>query len=43
MEAGDPAGALLALDGVPPEEPAYPFARQLRRQAESVMRAGRSD
>jgi hypothetical protein len=41
MEAGDAAGALRALDGVPPEEPAYPFARQLRRQAESVLRAGR--
>jgi hypothetical protein len=41
MEAGDAAGALRALDGVPPEEPAYPFARQLRRQAEGVLRAGR--
>jgi hypothetical protein len=38
MEAGDPEGALRALDGVPPEEPAYPFARRLRRQAETVLR-----
>ncbi len=41
MEAGDAAGALRALDGVPPEEPAYPFARQLRRQAEGALRSGR--
>jgi hypothetical protein len=43
MEQGDAAGALRALDGVRPEEPAYPFARQLRRQAESALRAGRWD
>jgi hypothetical protein len=41
MEQGDAAGALRALDGVRPEEPAYPFARQLRRQAENAARAGR--
>lgn len=41
MEQGDAAGALRALDRVRPEEPAYPFARQLRRQAESALRAGR--
>jgi hypothetical protein len=41
MEQGDAAGALRALDGVRPEEPAYPFARQLRSQAESALRAGR--
>jgi hypothetical protein len=41
MEEGDAAGALRALDGVRPEEPAYPFARQLRRQAESALRSGR--
>jgi hypothetical protein len=41
MEQGDAAGALRALDGVRPEEPAYPFARQLRTQAESALRAGR--
>jgi len=27
---------------LPPEEPAYPFARQLRTQAESALRAGRA-
>ena len=43
MEQGDTAGALRALDAVPPEEPAYPFARQLRTQAASGLRAGRSD
>jgi hypothetical protein len=41
MEQGDTAGALRALDAVPPEEPAYPFARQLRTQAETALRAGR--
>jgi hypothetical protein len=41
MEQGDAAGALRALDGVRPEEPAYPFARQLRSQAESALRSGR--
>jgi hypothetical protein len=43
MEQGDTAGALRALDAVPPEEPAYPFARQLRSQAESTLRMGPSD
>lgn len=41
MEQGDAAGALRALDRVRPEEPAYPFARQLRSQAESALRPGR--
>lgn len=41
MEQGDAAGALRALDEVRPEEPAYPFARQLRSQAEHALRAGR--
>lgn len=41
MEQGDAAGALRALDGVRPEEPAYPFARQLRSQAESALGPGR--
>ena len=40
MEQGDAAGALAALDRVTPEEPAYPFARQLRRQAESALLDG---
>jgi hypothetical protein len=42
MDQGDTAGALRALDAVPPEEPAYPFARQLRTQAESALHAGRA-
>ena len=33
MEAGNPAAAVAALDRVGPQEPAYPFARQLRHQA----------
>jgi FimV-like protein len=33
LERGDPATALEILDGVSPEEPAYPLARELRRQA----------
>lgn len=41
LEQGDAAGALRALDEVRPEEPAYPFARQLRSQAERALRAGR--
>lgn len=41
MEQGDAAGALRALDGVRPEEPAYPSARQLRSQAESALGPGR--
>ena len=40
MEQGDAAGALRALDGVRPEEPAYPFARQRRSQAENAVRTG---
>jgi len=39
LEQGDTAGALAALDRVLPEEPAYLFARQLRQQAESVLKA----
>ena len=39
LDAGDARGALTALDGVAPEQPAYPLARQLRRQAEQA--AGR--
>lgn len=36
IEAGDTAGALAALDRVSPEQPAYPFARRLRRHVESL-------
>lgn len=39
LDRGDAAGALAALDRVPPEEPAYPFARQLRTHAAAVLRA----
>lgn len=37
IDAGDAAAALAALDRVGPQEPAYPFARQLRQQAERVL------
>jgi hypothetical protein len=43
LEQGDTAGALRALEAVPPDEPAYPFARQLRTQTQSTLRAGGSD
>jgi len=39
LDRGDAAGALAALDRVSPQEPAYPFARQLRTQAAAVLRA----
>ena len=39
LDRGDTAGALAALDRVSPEEPAYPFARQLRTHAAAVLRA----
>ena len=37
IERGDPAAALEVLDKVSPAEPAYPFARELRRQAVTAM------
>jgi hypothetical protein len=37
MDAGQAAAALAALDRVGPQEPAYPFARQLRQQAERAL------
>lgn len=40
MDAGNAPAALAALDRVAPEEPAYPFARQLRQQ---VLRAAHGD
>ena len=40
MDAGNAPAALAALDRVAPEEPAYPFARQLRQQ---VLRATHGD
>ena len=38
LDAGDPARAVALLDSVSPEQPAYPFARQLRVQAERALR-----
>jgi tetratricopeptide (TPR) repeat protein len=38
---GNVAGALAVLDRIPPQDPAYPFARQLRGEAESALRQGR--
>ncbi|HUG54707.1 MAG TPA: hypothetical protein VMR21_13955 [Vicinamibacteria bacterium] len=38
LEAGHPGAALAALDRVGPQEPSYPFARQLRDQAERSLR-----
>ena len=39
-ERGDVAGALAALGRVTPQDPAYPFARQLYGQAEEALRNG---
>jgi hypothetical protein len=39
-ERGDLQGALLALDRVPPQDPAYPFARHLRGQAAQALKSG---
>jgi tetratricopeptide repeat protein len=41
MEAGNPAAAVAALDRVGPQEPAYPFARQLRHQAVRALQGER--
>jgi hypothetical protein len=38
MDSGNVAAALAALDRVGPQEPSYPFARQLRQQAELALR-----
>jgi len=40
LEQADPAGAVRALDAIAPGDPAYPFARQLRVQAEDALRKG---
>jgi hypothetical protein len=40
LDAGDLAGALAALDRVSPEEPAYPLARKLRDEAQTLARSG---
>jgi hypothetical protein len=39
LDRGDAKGALAALDRVSPQEPAYPFARQLRTHAAAVLGA----
>ena len=39
LDAGDAAAALVALDRVGPQEAAYPFARQLRQQAQRALHA----
>jgi hypothetical protein len=36
IEAGDLPGALATLDSISPEDPAYPFARRLRREAQQA-------
>lgn len=37
LEDGDPARAVALLDSVHPQQPSYPFARQLRGQAERAL------
>jgi hypothetical protein len=38
LEQGDAARAVALLDSVSPQQPSYPFARQLRGQAERALR-----
>jgi hypothetical protein len=40
LEQGDAAGALEVLDRIAPQEPAYPFARQLRSKAQAALERG---
>jgi hypothetical protein len=40
LDQGETAAALSILDRISPDEPAYPFARELRRQAETALRSG---
>lgn len=40
LDQGETATALALLDRIAPDEPAYPFARELRRQAEASLRSG---
>jgi hypothetical protein len=42
LDAGHPAEALAALDGLKPEEPAYPFSLQLREEADRALARGGS-
>lgn len=41
LAEGDPARAVALLDNVHPQQPSYPFARQLRGQAEQALRGPR--
>jgi hypothetical protein len=40
LDQGETAAALTVLDRISPDEPAYPFARELRRQAETALLSG---
>ncbi len=40
LDQGETAAALSILDRISPDEPAYPFARELRRQAENALLSG---
>ena len=40
LDQGETAAALMVLDRISPDEPAYPFARELRRQAEAALLSG---
>jgi hypothetical protein len=40
LDQGETAAALSILDRISPDEPAYPFARELRRQAETALLSG---
>lgn len=42
LDGGRPAEALAALDGLRPEEPAYPFSLQLREEARRALARGGS-
>src|SRR5207245_9968224 len=39
LDQGETAAALAVLDRISPDEPAYPFARELRPPAETVLRS----
>jgi len=41
LEAGEAASALRALDRIPADDPALPYARQVRAQAEAALGAAR--
>jgi hypothetical protein len=40
LDEKDPAGAMVALDRVPADDPAYPFSLRLRSQAQAALRGG---